>query len=80
MIKSLIEVMNCIIRQREVHIINLLKALPLLHLLRGDCTPHEHRVVHPAAIVWTDSDVDLKTAANYLHYKRGLVMYYVVMS
>ena len=58
--ESLIGIMNVIILQRKPEFtILLLKALPLLHILRGDCSPNEQRVVQPSNIVWFDRDIRL---------------------
>ena len=74
MIESLSDVMNHIIRRhQESHTIHILKALPLLHLLRGDCVAHKQCVVHPSAIVWRDPDVDLQTTNHLMYYKEGSV-------
>ena len=72
--ESLTDVMNHVIRRRQAsHTIHVLKALPLLHLLRGDCTVHKQCAVHPSAIVWTDPDVDLQTTNHLMYFNRGSV-------
>lgn len=74
MIESLTDVMNQVIRRRQAqHTINILKALPLLHLLRGDCIAHKQCVVHPSAIVWTDRWVDLQTINHLMYFREGSV-------
>ena len=68
MIKSLIDTMNQIIRQRKREFtVHLLKALPLLHFLRGDCSPRGQCVVQP---VWLDPDIHLGTVRYEMLYEK----------
>ena len=53
--------------------VHLLKALPLVHLLRGDCGPCEQIVVRPSAIEWTTPGVKLGTIRNKMDFKKGCV-------
>ena len=43
-----------ILNIKEEYVIHLLKAYPLLHLLRGDCVPNEQTIFRPSAIKWTE--------------------------
>ena len=63
---SLTNVMNRIIhRHNVVHTLHLLKALPLLHFLRGDCGHFEKLVLSPADVSkWTDPAIKLGTIKN----------------
>ena len=36
------------------NILHLLKALPLVHFLRKDCTPHQKLLIQPKDINWID--------------------------
>ena len=73
--KSLIATMNQIISQRNREFtIHLLKAIPLLHFLRGDCTPHEQRVVQPSKIKWLDPDIHLGTVHSETFYEKMSVI------
>ena len=75
MIDSLTDIINRImVQQNESHTVHLLKALPLLHLLRGDCAPHEHYVVQPSAIKWKDPAIDLRATQQMMTYKKGSVI------
>ena len=62
---SLTNVMNRIIsicRHNVVHTLHLLKALPLLHFLRGDYDCYGQLVFSPADIIeWTDPTLKLAT-------------------
>lgn len=76
MIESLTDVIKLVIGlKQESHTIHLLRALPLFHLLRGDCTPFEPRVVRPSAIIWNDSYVDLTTTQQVMTSKKGSVVH-----
>ena len=74
MISALTYAINSIAQHRGSHHIHLLKALPLLHLLRGDCAAHEQSVIHPSDIVWTDPCVNLNTANQLMYHKKGSVL------
>ena len=77
MIDSLTDIINRVmVRQDESHTVHLLKALPLLHLLRGDCVPHEQCVVQPSAIDWRDPTIDLRATQQMMTYKKGSVVVY----
>ena len=73
MINSLTAFINQI-QLNESHTVHLLKALPLLHLLRGDCVPHEQYVVRPSVIDWEDPVIDLKSTQQMMTYKKGSVV------
>ena len=65
---SLTNVMNRITdRHNNVHTLHLLKVLPLLHFLRGDCGHYEQLVLPPADIEWTDPEVKLGTIKSTMH-------------
>ena len=54
--------MGQIISQRKPEsTVHLLKALPLLHFMRGDCTANEQRVVQSSKIEWLDRDIHMGT-------------------
>lgn len=78
MMESLTDVIKLVINlKEESHTLHLLKALPLLHLLRGDCTPFQQRVVRPSAIRWDDPCIDLTTTQQVMSScKKGSVIYY----
>ena len=59
-------------RKPEVTI-HLLKALPLLHFVRGDCTPNEQRVIQPYKIEWLDPKIKLGTVRSTMLYKQRSV-------
>ena len=74
MIDSLTAIINRImVRQDESQTVHLLKALALLHLLRGDSGPHEKYVVRPSAIKWKDLVIDLRATQQMMTYKKGSV-------
>ena len=74
-IDSLTAIINRIMaRQDESHTVHLLKALPLLHLLRGDCSPNEQSVMRPSAIKWKDPIIDLRATQQMMTYKKGSVV------
>ena len=61
--KLLTNFMNQIIYLRDVvHTLDLLKALPLLHFLRGDCDRYEQLVLPPADVIKWMEDPTLKLA------------------
>ena len=62
------------IQLNESHTVHLLKALPLLHLLHGDCAPHEQCVVRHAAIDWKDPAIDLRETQQIMTHKKGSVV------
>ena len=73
MIESLTDVINLVISQKQKsHTIHLLKALPLLHLLRGDCTPFQQCVVQMSATRWNDpSSIDFTTTQQVMSSEKG---------
>ena len=73
MIHSLTAFINQI-QLNESHTVHLLKALPLLHLLRGDCAPHEQCVIRPSVIDWKDPAIDLRATQRIMTYKKGSVV------
>ena len=76
MIESLTDVIKLVIDlKEESHTIHLLKALPLLHLLRGDCTPFQEYVVHPSVIMWNDTYIDFTTTQQVVSSKKGSVIH-----
>ena len=71
---SLITIMDQIIsRRKSEYTIDLLKALPLLHFIRGDCFPNEQLVVQPSKIEWLDGDIQLGTVRSIMLFVRGSV-------
>ena len=76
MIESLSNVIKLVIAlKNESHTIHLLRALPLLHLLRGDCTPFQHCVVRPSAIIWNDPSIDFTTTQQVISSNKGSVIH-----
>ena len=69
--KSLITIMDQIISRSKP--IDLLKALPLLHFIRGDCIPNEQLVVQPSKIEWLDDDIQLGSVRSTMLYVKRLV-------
>lgn len=71
----MIPIINQIVSQRKSEFtILLLKALPFLHFMRGDCTPNEQRVVKPSKVEWLDRHIQLQTVHfTMLYEKSGLV-------
>ena len=68
---SLKNVVNRIIGLRNaVHTLHLLKVLPLLHFLRGDCDRYEQLVIPPADIKWTDPTIKLGTMKHTMHSEK----------
>ena len=68
--KSLTNFMNQIIYLRDVvHTLDLLKALPLLHFLRGDYDRYEQLVLPPADVIkWTeDPTLKLSIMRSTIH-------------
>ena len=81
-IKSLIAVMNKIISMlpdKQEFTIHLLNALPLLHFLRGNCSPHEQRVVQPSEIGWFDHDINLGTVRSSVMLGKGSVNSHIIV-
>lgn len=71
MIKALIAIVNRVIGiDQEEHAIHLLKALPLLHLLRGDCKPRQQIVIRPSTIEWTDTDIKLGSIKRRIEWMK----------
>ena len=71
---SLITIMDQIILQSKPEwTIDLLKALPLLHFVRGDCIPNEQLVVQPSKIEWLDRNIKLGTVRSTMLYKKRSV-------
>ena len=64
--------------KEEEDVIHLLKAYPLLHLLRGDCAPGEQTIVRPSAIKWGDLTHALRSTSHMMCYKKGLIIYLVL--
>ena len=62
------------IQLNESHTVHLLRGLPLLHLLRGDCAPHEQCVVCHFAIDWKDPAIDLRETQQIMTHKKGSVV------
>lgn len=74
MIESLTDVIKLVIDLKEESYTNhLLKALPLLHLLRGNCTPFQECVVRPSVIKWNDRYIDFTTTQQVISSKKGSV-------
>ena len=66
---SLIAIMDQIISGcKPEFTVHLLKALPLLHFIRGDCTPNEQLVVQPSKIEWLDRGIQLGTVRSTMLY------------
>ena len=75
MIESLTKVINLVIGQKqESHTIHLLRALPLFHLLRGDCIPFQHYVVRPSDIIWNDPYIDFTATQQVMSSKKSSVI------
>ena len=64
-------------RYKEELTIHLLKALPLLHFLRGDCVPYQQLVVQPTKIKWGDPELQLATVQHLMYYKKGSALQYL---
>ena len=71
---SLIAIMDKVISQHKPEsTVHLLKALPLLHFIRGDCIPNEQRVVQSPKIVWLDHDIQLGTVRSTMLFVKRYV-------
>lgn len=80
MIESFSHVIKLVIDQKvESYTIDLLKAFPLLHLLRGDCTPFQQCVVRPYAINWGDPYIDLTTTQQKMSSSKGSVSHQLLL-
>ena len=78
MTKALSVLFNRIVKRNKFKVdytIHLLKALPLLHLLRGDCGPHERIIVRPSAIKWMDPVIDLQPVRYRMEQRKGCVLF-----
>ena len=62
-----------ILRGKPEHTIDLLKALPLLHFIRGDCIPNEQRVIPPSSIMWFDRDIHMGTVRGTMSREKKSV-------
>ena len=60
--------------------IHLLKALPLLHFLRGDCTPYEELVCWPTDMKWREYRLDFAKIRSTIEHKKGSAFSAVVIS
>ena len=77
MIESLTGVINLVIRQKQKsHTIHLLRALPLLHLLRDN---HQKDVVRPSAIKWTDPSIDFTATQQLMSSEKGSVVHQLLL-
>ena len=75
MMESLTDVIKLVKSQKqESHTIHLLRALPLLHLLRGDCTPFQQCVVRPSDISWNDHSIDFITTQQVMSSNTSSVL------
>ena len=61
-------------------IIHLLKALPLLHFLRGDCTVYQQLVCLPTEIKWKVDGLNLDIIRSNMEHKKGSAFSAVIIS
>ena len=61
-------------KKKKEYTIHIIKSLPLIHFLRGTCSPFENIPFNPAKIIWEDSALHLEYVRLTMIHLDGYVI------
>ena len=80
MLNAVTRIINYLSKKKNrEYAIHIIKSLPLVHFLRGTCSPFENIAHNPANIVWEDRALNLECVRlTMIHLEGYVIILYII--